>query len=208
MSKQLFQGTNGTIITREYMTESSWLDSFKLPTELTPNAEQFNVIWNLHPQEHSEVMIYGKLTSIPRFQRAYVHDYKFSGVVAKAHPLPPEVKTYVDWANTIGYGEFNEVLLNWYLSEHYIGSHRDATDPLKPLSPIVTITLALPGTERKFRIRDESKAIVKDVLTPNGTVLVMGGNFQKEFKHEIVKITGAKAKEAGARISITLRQFK
>lgn len=36
----------------------------------------------------------------------------------------------------------------------------------------------------------------------------MGGNFQKEFKHEIVKMTGASAAAAGKRISITLRQFK
>jgi len=36
----------------------------------------------------------------------------------------------------------------------------------------------------------------------------MGGTFQSEFKHEIVKITGKKADEAGPRISITLRQFK
>ena len=47
-----------------------------------------------------------------------------------------------------------------------------------------------------------------DILTPNGSVLVMGGRFQKKFRHEIVKIGGESAKKVGPRISITLRQFE
>lgn len=75
-------------------------------------------------------------------------------------------------------------------------------------SPIVTITLCLEGVPRKFRIRNKSdKTITKDILTTNGIVLTMGGDFQKEFKHEIVKVTGGAAKKVGPRISLTFRQF-
>ena len=49
---------------------------------------------------------------------------------------------------------------------------------------------------------------MKDITTKNGMVLVMGGNFQKTYKHEIVKMTGKKAENTGRRISITFRQFK
>lgn len=87
---------------------------------------------------------------------------------------------------------------------HYIGTHRDDEKQLIKGSPIVTISL---GEERKFRIRENSIKIVKDVMTKNGIVLVMGGNFQKDFKHEIVKINVEKGKKVNLRISITLRQF-
>ena len=35
----------------------------------------------------------------------------------------------------------------------------------------------------------------------------MCGDFQKQHKHEIVKLTGKSVEKAGDRISITLRQF-
>lgn len=212
-------------ITRENMGKNSWLDTMMLPENLIPNKEQFMQLWNLHPEEHAEVLIYGKRVPIPRWQRSYGRDYKFSGVVSKGYEIPPELIPYISWANSLGYGAFSdvhpdapsgafdEILLNWYSNgENYIGSHSDDETSLRKGSPIVTITLC--DTEdlsilRKFRIRskDESKKVVKDVLTSNGMVLVMGGDFQKEFKHEIVKMTGEVAKKAAPRISITLRQF-
>ena len=132
-------------------------------------------------------------------------------------------RPYLDWMNSLGYGEFNQFLVNWYQDgENYIGSHADDEKQLIPNSPIVSITLCMGGTfdesgnfnlgnnliPRKFRIRDKNKKIFEDVETTNGLVLVMGGKFQKEFKHEIVKIAGKKASLTGPRISITLRQFK
>ena len=186
----------------------SWLDEGKIPDNLS-NVDHFNKIWELHPTEHANVIIFGKSTPIPRWQRSYGRDYKFSGVISKGFPVTDEILPYLKWVNELGYGEFNEILLNWYENgEHYIGSHSDDEKQLKSGSPIVTITLCLPGQSRKFRIRKKSdKCVIKDVLTTNGLVLTMGGNFQKEFKHEIVKISGKAAKNAGSRISITFRQF-
>ena len=200
-------------ITRENMGKNSWLDTMMLPENLIPNKETFTKLWNLHPEEHAEVLIYGKLIPIPRWQRSYGRDYKFSGVVSKGHEIPPELKPYISWVNSLGYGTFDEILLNWYANgENYIGSHSDDESSLKKGSPIVTITLCDTNDLsilRKFRIRnkDESKKVVKDVLTSNGMVLIMGGDFQKEFRHEVVKMTGEIAKKAAPRISITLRQF-
>lgn len=195
---------------REMMSETSWLDTGYLPDHLVAGDEDFQTLWDLHPSVHHEVVIYGKSIPIPRWQQAYLRDYKFSGTVSKILPLPDEFKPYLSWANSLGYeGKFNAFLVNWYQDgEHYIGSHSDDETQLVPDSPIITITLCSSGEPRKFRLRNMKKDIVKDILTPNGIVLVMGGRFQREFKHEIVKMTGAAAKKAGARISITLRQFK
>ena len=205
---------------RERMGNESWLDIRTLPFYLIADADVFQRIWDLHPATSSQVMIVGKLVTIPRYQQSYLRDYKFSGVEAKAIPLPAVLEDYLTWANGLGYGVFNQFLVNWYQDgNNYIGSHADSEAQLVANSPVMTITLCQPSEAdkkgntakpvlRKFRIRDNEKNIVKDIETANGSVIVMGGAFQKEFKHEIVKITGKKAEEVGPRISITLRQFK
>ena len=197
--------------TREYLTEDSWLDQGHLPSKLNiSDPDDFALLWDLHPSTHSEVRMGSRMVPIPRWQQSYIRDYKFSGNTAKAEDLPEELEPYLKWADSLNYGEFNQFLVNWYEDgNHYIGPHADNTRPLVPDSPIITISICPSGTPRKFRIRNiGDKEIVRDVETTNGLVLVMGGAFQKEFKHEIVKITGKKAMEAGPRISITLRQFK
>lgn len=209
------------VIKRNVMSKTSWLDETVLTDNLIANEEDFQKLWDLHPPEPHKVVIYGKLTPTPRYQQAYLRSYKFSGTESQSLPLPELLKPYLEWANNLGYGDFNAVLINWYKNgENYIGSHSDDERQLVANSPVVTITLCQPSeaekkgfiakpTLRKFRIRDkETNEIVKDVQTANGSVLIMGGRFQKKFRHEIVKITGAIATKVGPRISITLRQFE
>jgi alkylated DNA repair dioxygenase AlkB len=191
---------------REEMGKSSWLDVGYLPAHLSVSEDNFQEFWDLHPETRHEILMYGKPVKVPRYQQAYVRDYSFSGSVSKILPLPEQFKPYLDWSNSLGYpGKFNGLLINWYEGgENYIGSHADDEKQLVENSPIITITLSLPGEPRIFRLRNKEKKIVKDIETPNGIVLTMGGSFQKEFKHEIVKT----AKLVGSRISITIRQFK
>jgi alkylated DNA repair dioxygenase AlkB len=189
---------------REYFTENSWLDTGFLHENLKPSHETFTTLYNLHPKERGIVNVFGEKQT-PRYQQSYLRDYSFSGNVAKSLPLPNEFQPYLDFVNNLGYGEFNQVLLNWYSNgHHYIGTHADSEKELIPDSPIVTISL---GAERTFRIRNRDKKVVKDVITKNGIILVMGGKFQKEFKHEIVKINGKKGEKIYPRISLTFRQF-
>jgi len=199
-----------TLAKRKYITDLSWLDHCILPDNLIPNKTSFKKIWDLHPEEHLNIRIYGKLIPVPRWQQSYGKNYEFSGIIAKGIDIPDELLPYFDFANSMGYsGKFNSALLNWYKDgNHYISSHADGVTKLLPDSPIITITLCLPGEPRIFRIRDKNKGILKDITTTNGLVLVMGGKFQNELKHEIVKMTGKRAEKAGSRISITLRQFK
>jgi len=193
---------------RKDLTDESWLDFGSIPPKLFPSHEAFGELWDLHPDTHHEVMIRGTPTPIPRYQQAYLRDYRFTGSTSKADPEVPEsLVPYLKWANALGYGEFNQLLVNWYEDgNNYIGPHADDTRPLVKDSPIITITLCDKGLPRKFRVRKD-KEIVLDYDTLNGAVLVMGGKFQKELKHEIVKINGKKAEQAGRRISVTLRQF-
>ncbi len=194
---------------RIILSKHSWLDVFDIDSGLLPDTKSFDRLWKLHPEGHSYVKIWGNLQQVPRWQQSYLRNYKFSGVVSEALPLPKEFSAYLRWANNLGYGEFNEVLVNWYQDgNNYIGSHSDDESALVPGSPILTLTLSAKGLPRKFRIRSKvTKVIIEDLETTNGKVIVMGGHCQKEFKHEIPKVTGAKASQMGARISVTMRQF-
>jgi len=199
--------------TREDLSDDSWLDVGDLPEHLFVSTDapwEFQQLWDLHPEEHHEIVIYGQPHQTPRWQQAYGRDYAFSGGMAKAAELPEEFEPYLEWANELGYGEFNQFLVNWYADgNHYIGSHADDEGPLRKNSPIVTITLCGEGDARTFRIRNKkTKEIVRDVETTNGLVMIMGGRFQQEFKHEIVKVTGKRAESMAPSISITLRQFR
>lgn len=194
---------------REDLTAKSWMDLGFLPEDFYID---FDAMWNLHPEDHHQVMTPAGLKPIPRFQTSYLRDYAFSGNVSKApKELPKEFKPLLRWANNQGYGQFNQLLVNWYTDGNsYIGSHADQTKPLVNDSAVMTISLRSEedeGPARKFRIRRDGK-ILKDYITENRMVLVMGGKFQKELKHEIVKVSGNKASEIGPRISVTLRQFK
>jgi alkylated DNA repair dioxygenase AlkB len=192
------------IISRTELTQDSWLDDLKLPQTLT---SYFNILWNMHPVEYGKVKIYGKVLNTPRWQQTYGHEYKFSGINHEALPIPEEFYPYMTWVNSLDYGEYNQMLVNWYENGlHYIGKHSDDENNMEKGSPIISISL---GATRKFRLRKKSeKGIFKDISMTDGLVLVMGGAFQTELTHEVPKIIGEKGNNVGKRINITFRQFK
>jgi alkylated DNA repair dioxygenase AlkB len=193
-----------TPVHQEY-SPASWVDSLWLPIELAP---RFNELWDEHPAVFARVIVYGIEHPTPRWSQSYGRAYIYSGVKHEALPIPSNLAPLVQWANGLGYpGSFNQVMVNWYESGlHYIGKHSDSEAQLIPGLPIVSISL---GAERKFRIRDkQTGAIVSDIPLPNLRVLVMGGAMQREFTHEVPKMTGRTAGTTGRRINITFRQFR
>jgi len=191
-------------ITSILISLESWIDEFTLPEKL--DNVDFKSLWDVHPKEYGLVKIYGKEIQTPRWQQTYGLDYKFSGVDHKALPIPEVFQPFYDWAINTDYGPFNQMLVNWYQDgSHYIGKHSDDERQLVKGAPILSVSL---GATRKFRIRKKkTNKIFTDILMPDGTVLVMGGNFQKEFTHEVPKIGGKKGKKVGPRINITFRCF-
>ena len=52
-----------------------------------------------------------------------------------------------------------------------------------------------------------TKKIVKDIITSNDKIIHMGGDFQKEFTHEIPKVKTSDSLDT-TRYSITFRKHK
>jgi alkylated DNA repair dioxygenase AlkB len=186
----------------------AWFEMGKLPDELS--SVDFDVLWNLHPEEHGIIKIMGNEIPVPRWQQTYIKDYYFTGVQHKALKLPSEFKPFYKWAKKLCPDDnvrYNQALINWYKDgSHYIGAHSDDERLLVKNSNILSISL---GETRIFRIRNkQTKEIIKNIPLKHGTYIIMGGTMQSRYTHEIVKVTGDKALKMKPRINITFRIFK
>jgi alkylated DNA repair dioxygenase AlkB len=107
------------------------------------------------------------------------------------------------------YPEFNwtGALVNFYADgTQYIGKHADDERDLVAGAPILSYSF---GAIRTFRIRDKKTNEIKiDVPTHDNCMIAMCGNMQKQFTHEITKLSGKKATELGKRINVTVRCLK
>ncbi len=176
--------------------------SARLPEGLMPSDEGFERLWGLHPEGFHEILMVGKLVKTPRWQQAFGRDYRYTGQVNPALPVPGILEPYRDWAASEVDPRLNGLLLNWYDGEqgHYIGPHHDSTKDMCDGAPIVTISL---GEERIFRFSHPKTKATVDTPVPAGTVLVVPYDTNLEWKHEVPRF----ARWKGRRISITLRAF-
>jgi alkylated DNA repair dioxygenase AlkB len=190
-----------------HLSPQSWCD-VRLDV-LSLSEEEFKTLWDTHPLTHHKVLIHNKLFDVPRFQELFSSvpgaKYAFSGTAALANPaIPDVVQRCFDMAKEM-FPDFvwNGALVNWYADgKHYIGSHSDDERALVAGAPILSFSV---GGERTFRIKDKTTTkTVQDIVTKDGSVIIMGGAMQREFKHEITKT----AKLVAPRINITVRSFK
>lgn len=173
-----------------------------LPNELMPSADQFNGIWNLRPEEYPTHRIHGRMVKLPRWQKAYGNDYRFSGLTSVALPVGRELVPFLSWAvQTIDH-RLNGILMNWYDGSlgHYIGKHRDSRDGLIEGAPIISMSL---GETRICRFRKWKGLEQVDIAVSHGSVLIIPFDTNLSWTHEITKSKRAQ----GRRISITIRAF-
>lgn len=186
---------------RTELTPDTWVEEVEFPEHL--KEYEFTNLWNLQPTDYNTVMIMNREVKIPRKQASYMRDYSFSGKTVKMQEdVPAYFKDVLEWVNSLGYGCFNQIFVNWYATgKNYIGKHSDDEADLVRNSPILSISL---GGTRTFRLTSKNgEKIKKDYSLQNHSVIVMGGKCQQEFKHEITKTM----KLAGKRINLTFRQF-
>lgn len=173
----------------------------QIPEEIKLSKLHFNQLWEMHPQEKPKIKIFGKEIECPRWFKNYGRDYTFSGINHKSEDIPPIIKKYLDYVNSTEHEyNYNGVLVNWYEDgSHYIGKHSDNEKSLVEKAPIYCFSF---GSERRFILENENEKYKYQLL--NNSLIIMGGECQKYYKHSIPKTK----KKIDRRISITLREFK
>lgn len=153
--------------------------------------------------EKPPVMVFGKPAvqnrNIGFFSNSSI-GYYYSGQLAASKPLTRALSELLNLINIEFKSDFNGILINEYPDgEHYIGKH---SDDEKALTNAGVVCISY-GASRKFRIRDKlTGKIVMDIPTTSKEIWVMGGNFQKEFTHEVPVEKKVKDK----RVSFTFRK--
>ena len=184
----------------------SWTEYNYLPKDLSINKEDFLKLWETRNRKYNKIKIYGRWCESKRFQNCYGKDYKFSGNIIKAKPIPESLIKYIKYFSEKYNYNFNMCLLNFYEDgNHYISMHSDNEKELIVNTPVITITFLEDNNQpRKFVIQKNDTKAKEIIKLENNSYFVMGGTFQKEFKHGIPKEKKINTK----RISITLRVFK
>jgi alkylated DNA repair dioxygenase AlkB len=174
-----------------------------LPRALVPSTPAvLDALWSLHPDDYHRIVMAGRPVDTPRWQQAYGRDYRYTGRVNRALPVPPVYAPYLAWAQAHIDARLNGLLLNWYdgAQGHYIGRHRDSIAGMIDGAPIVTISL---GEVRPFRLRPWRQSGFVDFTASHGSVFILPYATNRSWTHEIPRSKQA----TGRRISLTLRGF-
>lgn len=190
------------------LSQNSWIQY--IPGTFLPTKAQQKELMEARPTHpRLEISMYGTTRTMPRDQRVYGHLYSFSKITL--HPkedeeIPALVKRCMDYANDQhpATEPYNGALVNWYMNGNdSISAHSDAEDALVPDMPIYSFSF---GATRDFVIRTKkgfAPRTERFTLT-HGTIVVMGGEMQKEYTHEVPKTKH----QVGCRINVTVRAFR
>jgi alkylated DNA repair dioxygenase AlkB len=156
------------------------------------------ITWN-----QETIQMYGKILNTPRLTAWYGDNsktYAFSGKKYNPYPWTPEllfIKERVDAAAGI---VFNSVLLNLYRNGNdSVAWHADDEPELGVNPVIASISF---GQIRRFDVRYKQDHKLKySVELENGSLLLMKGDLQHHWEHQVPKSTKA-LKE---RINLTFR---
>ena len=171
----------------------------QLPLALS-NAEIFERLLIETPWREESVVVYGKRHLQPRLTAWYGDaSYTYSGL--RLEPLPwTALLLELRGAVEASCGKrFNSVLLNRYRDERdSMGMHSDDEAELGKDPVIASLSY---GATRNFILRHKRDKRTVRLPLEDGSLLVMGGQLQKNWLHGINKSTRA----LGERINLTFR---
>lgn len=153
--------------------------------------------------QQETIQMYGKQLKVPRLTAWYGEQgkaYTYSGIhhdaLAWIGPLL-EIKSRIESVAVTG---FNSVLLNLYRDGNDgVAWHSDDEPELGPQPVIASVSF---GEARVFQLRHKhNHAPKKNLLLPHGSLLIMRGNTQSNWLHQIAK----SKKPMGPRINLTFR---
>ncbi len=158
------------------------------------------------PWRSESITLWGKTCPQPRLIAWYGDDgisYTYSGTTLHALPWMPTLLAIKNRVEELSGAAYNSVLVNYYRDERdSMGFHADDEPELGPLPTIASVSL---GEPRTFVLRHRRRKDVANVKLelPSGSLLVMRGATQANWKHAILK----RSKPCGPRINLTFRRI-
>jgi alkylated DNA repair dioxygenase AlkB len=154
--------------------------------------------------QEEQLFIYGRWVKVPRLMCWYADEgisYKYSGV--NHQPLPWFKRLLLIKQNIESRYrcQFNSVLANLYRNgSDSVGCHADDEKELGKNPLIASLSL---GEERLLKFRHSKSKEVVDVVLSNGDLLLMAGEIQHHWQHELPKTKKKKTE----RINLTFRNI-
>lgn len=150
------------------------------------------------------IRMFGREINSPRLSAWYGDPeavYQYSGLVNRPLPWLPELLTIRRQVEQqAGYG-FNGVLLNLYRNgRDSMGWHSDNEKELGESPVVASVSL---GTSRRFLLRHRRRSVlpVYELSLENGSLLLMRGVTQKNWRHSVPKTRHP----VGRRLNLTFR---
>jgi alkylated DNA repair dioxygenase AlkB len=138
---------------------------------------------------------------IPRMQAWFGDaDYKYSGILLRAGPLPEIVQRLRERAEEVSGTSYNAVLLNLYRNgADSVGWHSDNEPGLGERPIIASVSL---GATRRFQFRHRRTKETIALELKEGHWLVMAGPTQRFWVRQVPKTKAV----VGPRINLTFRR--
>jgi alkylated DNA repair dioxygenase AlkB len=181
----------------------SWIEELTLPEDLLCSEKDFTELLAMKPSERGKVIVFNKEYDVPRWQQSFGQDYFFSGIDHKAseitHPYLLKLLSFVQKHSGKNY---QQMLINWYMNgSEYISAHSDSEKQLVKNSSIYSFSF---GATRDFVITSKSDKDYRLIIPlKNNTLIIMGGETQKYYKHGVPK----RLKVKDPRINVTMRLY-
>lgn len=156
--------------------------------------------------QQERIKIFGKVHDQPRltawFEQGLSAYSNYKCEIA-SQPWPSNLLPIKLKVEKLSGTRFNSALANFYRNgRDYMGFHSD-DELILGLNPLIA-SLSL-GAERRFVVKGKTdKKTVLDLTLGNGSLIIMSGRFQHEFKHGVPKSLRC----TEGRINLTFRKLK
>jgi alkylated DNA repair dioxygenase AlkB len=175
-------------------------ENFLNQTEANSWYKHFNstVQWR-----SEQVKVFGKFYDQPRLTALYADEeksYTYAGLTLEAFSFTEKMKRLKNDIEYVTTYRYNSCLFNLYRNEKDSnGWHADDEPELGPQPVIASLSL---GATRRFHLKHKmDKTLKRTIELRHGSLLLMAGTTQKDFKHQLPKTQTPKA----PRINLTFR---
>ena len=165
----------------------------------------FSILKNTIAWQQDDIKVFGKVYPQPRLTALYSNNdkpYSYSNIVMYPKQFTKELEKIKQGIENVAQCEFTTCLLNLYRNgQDSNGWHADNEKELGRNPIIASVSL---GAERFFHLKHNSEPLKQKIVLEHGSLLLMKGETQHFWKHQIPKT----AKDIGERINLTFRIIK